>query len=67
MMTPTSNACWIIATVPQKGILSPMGAINTNSNPTGLPSGLNEMEPESDKTQYLTISHRSYGFSHPKR
>lgn len=66
-MTPASNACQTVAIVPRKGILSPMGAINTNSNPTGLPSGSNESEPESDKTQYLTISRDLYGFSRPVR
>lgn len=47
----------------EKGFLSPTGAINTNSNPTGLPSGSSESEPESDKTQYLTISRDLYGFT----
>lgn len=46
---------------------TPMGAINTNSNPTGSPSGSNESEPESDKTQYLTISRDLYGFSRSER
>jgi len=51
----------------KKGLCrTPTGTINTNSNPTGLPSGSNESELESDKTQYLTISRRSCGFSRPE-
>lgn len=64
-----SNACQrLLQSFRRKGFCrTPMGAINTNSNPTGLPSGSNESELESDKTQYLTISRDLYGFSRPKR